>query len=51
MQPFAKLLYAWNNATLTAYKNLTGEEYWNLVLEQNKDITISFQELRICLKI
>ena len=46
MQPFAKLLYAWNNATLTAYKNLTGEEYWNLVLEQNKDITISFQEFK-----
>ena len=49
MQPFAKLLYAWNNATLTAYKNLTGEEYWNLVLEQN-NFFISFIYF-ICLKI
>lgn len=46
MQPFAKLLYAWNNAVLSAHKNLTGEEYWEIVLEQNKDITISFQEFK-----
>ncbi|MDY4079625.1 MAG: hypothetical protein SOY42_12730 [Clostridium sp.] len=46
MQPFAKLLYAWNNAVLSAHKNLTGEEYWKIVLEQNKDITISFQEFK-----
>ena len=31
MQPFAKLLYAWNNAVLSAHKNLTGEEYWEIV--------------------
>ena len=36
MQPFAKLLYAWNNAVLSAHKNLTGEEYWEIVLEKNK---------------
>lgn len=46
MQPFAKLLYAWNSATLKAHKSLTGEEYWKLVLEQNEDITISFQEFK-----
>ena len=46
MQPFAKLLYAWNNAVLSAHKNLTGEEYWEIVLEKNKDITISFQEFK-----
>lgn len=46
MQPFAKLLYAWNNAVLSAHKNLTGEEYWEIALEQNKDITISFQEFK-----
>lgn len=46
MQPFAKLLYAWNNAVLSAHKNLTGEEYWEIVLEQNKDITINFQEFK-----
>ena len=46
MQPFAKLLYAWNNAVLSAHKNLTGEECWEIVLEQNKDITISFQEFK-----
>lgn len=46
MQPFAKLLYAWNNAVLSAHKNLIGEEYWEIVLEQNKDITISFQEFK-----
>ena len=46
MQPFAKLLYVWNNAVISAHKNLTGEEYWEIVLEKNKDITISFQEFK-----
>ncbi len=46
MNSFASLIYAWNNATLTAHKNLTGEEYWQIALEQNDDVTISFQEFK-----